>query len=527
MVKLNLPEIRKIVLLVAFLINTPAVIWAQDDVIVTKQYDDGGMYVGTFKNGLQHGTGTYTLPNGYEYNGQWVNGEIRGIGIAKFPNGSVYKGNFIKGKPEGSGKIIFADGATYEGTWLDGKITGQGIAVYANGSRFEGGFSEAMHHGQGVMTNSDGYIYDGDWVNGVKEGSAKITYPDGSVYSGSVIRGAREGKGTLEMPEGLIFEGFWKNGEINGLGKVTEPNGDVYKGELSNGKRNGKGIVEYANGDLISGYWQNGKLVTRVAKTPDNALIKPTIRPESSLANLIEKIDEIVGGGLDPESLEAKCSYDPAGCNFTQLCEKATIGDYGSKSWNTDAQAYVKLAKEYALECGVNEKTSSNTTQKKYTCSAVSPEYCSEKIICHRATYGAGDTLAWETLPGLQGYVGEAKKRGLGCGMEPYEDHDLHRIGKVLLKQIEPCWNVDISKKNTSVTVSFSLDKNGKVLNNDIRLVSSEGKDGIVIRRSFVNAKKTIFKCQKKLDGFNLHDFRYDAWSNIVLTFNPPIYRQE
>ena len=91
----------------AFLVfSVPFSVGAQDDVVVTKQYDDGGMYEGTFKNGLQHGIGTYRLPNGYEYSGEWVDGEILGVGVAKFPNGSVYEGNFIKGKPEGSGKII-------------------------------------------------------------------------------------------------------------------------------------------------------------------------------------------------------------------------------------------------------------------------------------------------------------------------------------------------------------------------------------------------------------------------------------
>ena len=51
---------------------------AQDGDVLTKQYDDGGIYEGTFKNGLQHGTGTYALPNGYEYTGEWAEGEIRG-----------------------------------------------------------------------------------------------------------------------------------------------------------------------------------------------------------------------------------------------------------------------------------------------------------------------------------------------------------------------------------------------------------------------------------------------------------------
>ena len=63
---------------------------AQAQDIQTKQYDDGGVYEGTFVDGLQDGTGTYRLPNGYEYSGDWVAGEIRGQGIARFPNGSVY-----------------------------------------------------------------------------------------------------------------------------------------------------------------------------------------------------------------------------------------------------------------------------------------------------------------------------------------------------------------------------------------------------------------------------------------------------
>ena len=39
-----------------------------------KQYADGSVYEGTFENGRQHGTGTYRLPDGYEYSGEWVNG---------------------------------------------------------------------------------------------------------------------------------------------------------------------------------------------------------------------------------------------------------------------------------------------------------------------------------------------------------------------------------------------------------------------------------------------------------------------
>ena len=101
---------------------------AQAAAVVTKQYDDGGVYEGTFRNGLQHGRGTYTLPSGYRYEGDWVDGEVRGMGRATYPNGSVYEGQFENGKPHGKGKITYADGGTYEGDWVGGEITGQGRA---------------------------------------------------------------------------------------------------------------------------------------------------------------------------------------------------------------------------------------------------------------------------------------------------------------------------------------------------------------------------------------------------------------
>ena len=96
-------------------------------------------------------------------------------------------------------------------------------------------------------------------------------------------------------------------------------------------------------------------------------------------------------------------------------------------------------------------------------------------------------------------------------------------IGSALLKQIEPCWNVDVGNQNAyvKVTVAFSLDKNGKIERNEIKLVASEGGNGSAAQSAFTNAKKTIFKCQKKWDGFNLQDFDYEQWQQIVLTFNP------
>ena len=42
-----------------------------------QEYGDGGAYEGEFLNGLPHGNGTYELPNGYRYVGEWFEGEIK------------------------------------------------------------------------------------------------------------------------------------------------------------------------------------------------------------------------------------------------------------------------------------------------------------------------------------------------------------------------------------------------------------------------------------------------------------------
>ena len=73
--------LRRLTLCLA-LLPLPAL--AQEGDVQTKQYDDGGVYEGTFKDGVQHGMGTYKLPNGYEYTGQWEDGEIKGEGICCF-----------------------------------------------------------------------------------------------------------------------------------------------------------------------------------------------------------------------------------------------------------------------------------------------------------------------------------------------------------------------------------------------------------------------------------------------------------
>ena len=76
----------------------------------------------------------------------------------------------------------------------------------------------------------------------------------------------------------------------------------------------------------------------------------------------------VVQVALDP------CDTDPAECKISQLCEKATTDNGGTKSWGTgEAKGYVAVAKEYGLACGTRESA---------ICVETKPDSCSDAKVC-------------------------------------------------------------------------------------------------------------------------------------------------
>jgi hypothetical protein len=61
------------------------------------------------------------MGNGFEYTGQWLQGEIEGDGTAKYENNDIYIGAFIKGKRHGKGKMFYFKGQIMEGEWKNGR----------------------------------------------------------------------------------------------------------------------------------------------------------------------------------------------------------------------------------------------------------------------------------------------------------------------------------------------------------------------------------------------------------------------
>ena len=94
---------------------------------------------------------------------------------------------------------------------------------------------------------------------------------------------------------------------------------------------------------------------------------------------------------------------------------------------------------------------------------------------------------------------------------------------------LERCWNVggmSSAAQRVIVTVSFQLDRNKKVVGNEVRLVSAEGGDQQAIDVAFRAARSAIFQCQSRDGGFDLPDDKYEAWRNNIVVFDPEEMRQ-
>lgn len=93
-----------------------------DNCFGTYTLDDGGKYVGEWKEDMSNGQGIYTFPNGEKYVGEFKDDNFNGQGTYTFPNGEKYVGEFKDDKFNGQGTYTFPDGTTYVGEWKDSKF---------------------------------------------------------------------------------------------------------------------------------------------------------------------------------------------------------------------------------------------------------------------------------------------------------------------------------------------------------------------------------------------------------------------
>lgn len=91
----------------------------------TFTYCNGDVYIGQWKDGKKHGTGTYACASDCtKLKGEWSKGQIQS-GQWIFPNGTFYSGKFRYNKPIGKGVWVFANGNQLMGEYLQKELTSE------------------------------------------------------------------------------------------------------------------------------------------------------------------------------------------------------------------------------------------------------------------------------------------------------------------------------------------------------------------------------------------------------------------
>jgi hypothetical protein len=118
----------------------------------TLSLPNGYKYAGDWVDGKQNGKGVTTLANGYKYSGEFKNNKFHGQGNAILPNGVSYIGEFKDGNYYGKGTLTFLDGTKHVGEFVAGIPNGHGSLLFSNGDKYEGGFKDGKYNGKGTFT---------------------------------------------------------------------------------------------------------------------------------------------------------------------------------------------------------------------------------------------------------------------------------------------------------------------------------------------------------------------------------------
>ena len=221
---------------------------------VIEDINGDSMYVGYFKDGFFHGSGTYawehsfySAPGNYGeyidttlkvlYEGQFKNGEYHGKGnlwlcnYVGFPVPDEnwgraysteqwhppreYNGSFKLGQFDGEGSFTFSDGNILKGTFTKNEIDNGSTLIYKNGNRYTGNFKPNLSK---TYPNNDIRFYGsfrlGENLSPIPHGNGVMIYNNGSKYDGEFREGKRHGIGEFTSKSGKTIFGQWIEDEF-------------------------------------------------------------------------------------------------------------------------------------------------------------------------------------------------------------------------------------------------------------------------------------------------------------------------
>jgi len=142
-------------------------------------------------------------------------------GIFSFSNGDKYVGAYKNGKQHGHGTftyhpVINRIGNEYVGEWKDGKRSGHGTFTYFRGQKYVGEWEDDKRNGHGKQSNAKGWYYVGEFKDHLRHGHGKMTYADGVIFEGEWKDDLRNGHGTLTYNNRNKKVGKWRNNKFIG-----------------------------------------------------------------------------------------------------------------------------------------------------------------------------------------------------------------------------------------------------------------------------------------------------------------------
>lgn len=226
----------------------------------TKQFLNNDTYDGSYLRGVEHGAGIWSFDTAlgrHSISAKFKEGALDGF---KLDDNEVYEGQLRFGVPHGIGRME-VDGNVFEGEWRAGKLHGNGKVTLvgegedgAGGGHYEGILVEGKFHEDGTWRDAT-ETYTGKWVHGQKHGTG-IQILEAGTYEGMFVRDVRTGFGTLTYKDGTTYNGSWYNNIYHGAGTLTSSDGAQYEGFWAHGKRHGpRGTIRYPNGEQFYGDW--------------------------------------------------------------------------------------------------------------------------------------------------------------------------------------------------------------------------------------------------------------------------------
>lgn len=225
-------------------------------------------YFGEWQNGMYHGYGELVFNNDSKftrYKGFFRNNRFDGKGVLQFRDGGIYEGSFLQGLKHGEGKRIWSSGNIFDGIWSDDMMVKGTYFNKEHCSTYVGPFSKDRKHGHGKESwrSPDNKVFRDPCFNWL------LKEDELCKYTGGYKHGYFHGEGLYQASDGRMYKGEFVRGVPHGYGEAIllrlDEHGDankMYIGSSGSFYRVWKFVGEWVHGKRSAGksYYLDGSM---------------------------------------------------------------------------------------------------------------------------------------------------------------------------------------------------------------------------------------------------------------------------